>query len=67
MDYWSIGLLVLLKFAIECLYVYYAPPLLRGRLHFVTDTAAEKEFDIAIQITLEHVNSEIQEIRNGRK
>ena len=29
-------------------YVYYAPPFLRGRLHLVRDTAAEKEFDIAI-------------------
>ena len=29
-------------------YVYYAAPFLRGRLHLVRDTAAEKEFDTAI-------------------
>ena len=28
--------------------VYYAPPLLRDRLHLVRDMAAVKEFDIAI-------------------
>ena len=33
---------------LECQYIYYAPPFLRGRLHLVRDTAAEKEFDIAI-------------------
>ena len=31
----------LLESALECPYVYYAPSLLMGRLHFVTDTAAE--------------------------
>ena len=31
------------------------------------DKAAEKEFHIAIQMTLEHISSEIQENRNGRK
>ena len=31
------------------------------------DTTLQKAFDIAIQMTLEHVNSEIQENRNGRK
>ena len=41
--------------------------LLRGRLHLVRDTAAEKEFDIVIQMTLEHVSSKIQENRNKRK
>ena len=34
--------------ALECPYVHHAPPLLRNRLHLVRDTAAEKEFDIAI-------------------
>ena len=29
-------------------YVYYVPPLIRGRLHLSRDTAAEKEVDIAI-------------------
>ena len=29
------------------LYVYYVPSYLRGRLHLVTDTDAEKEFDNA--------------------
>ena len=29
-------------------YIYYVPPLIRGRLHLVRDTAAEKEVDIAI-------------------
>ena len=29
-------------------YVYYAPPLIRHRLHFKRDTAAEKEVNIAI-------------------
>ena len=56
------------EFAFECPYVYYAPPLLRGSLHLVRDTAAEKESDIAIEMTLlEHVSSEIQENRNERK
>ena len=27
---------------------YYAPPLSKGTLHLVRDTAVEKEFDIAI-------------------
>ena len=31
-----------------CSYVYYVPPLIRGRLHIVKDTAAEKEVDIVI-------------------
>ena len=43
--------------ALQCQYVYYAPPLLRGRLDLVKDTAAEKKFDIAKQMTLEHVIS----------
>ena len=46
---------------------FFIPPLIRGRLHLVRDTAAEKEVDIAIQMTLKYVNSEIQENRNGRK
>ena len=29
-------------------YVHYVPPLIRGRLHLVRDTAAEKEADITI-------------------
>ena len=59
----------LLESALECpfKYVYYAPPLLRGRLHLLWDTAAEKEFDIAIYMTLQHVSSEIQENRKGLK
>ena len=39
---------VLLESAFEPPYVYYAPLSLRGRLHFVRDTAGEKEFDIVI-------------------
>ena len=39
---------------------------IKRRLHLVRDTAAEEEFDIAIE-ALEHVSSEIQENRNGRK
>ena len=31
-----------------CSYVYYVPPLIRGRLHLVKDTAAEKEVGIVI-------------------
>ena len=31
-----------------CPYVYYVPPIIKGRLHLVRDTAAEKEFDSAI-------------------
>ena len=31
-----------------CPYVYYVPPLIRGRLHLVRDTAAEQEVDIAV-------------------
>ena len=31
-----------------CPYVYYVPPLIRGRLHVVRNTAAKKEVDIAI-------------------
>ena len=57
----------LLESALECPYVYDVPSLIRGTLHLVRDTAAEKEFDIAIQMTLEHVNSEIQENRNEQK
>ena len=37
-----------------------------SRMH-VRDRVAEKEFDIAIQMTLEGVSSKIQENRNGRK
>ena len=48
-------------------YVYYVRPLIRNRLHLVIDTAAEKEVDIAIQMTLKYVNSGIQENRNGGK
>ena len=63
---------LLLKFALECLYAYYAPTLLRSRLHLVRDTAAEKEFDICnICINRwhchEHVSAEIQENKKGRK
>ena len=31
--------------------VYYVSPIIKGRLHFVRDTAAEKEFDSAIKMT----------------
>ena len=31
----------------------------------IRETAAEKEFDIAIQMTLEHVSSDISENKNG--
>ena len=55
----------LLESALECPYIYYAPPLLRCMPHFVRDIAAEKEFDIAIQMAPDHVSSEIQENRNG--
>ena len=36
------------------------------RMH-VSNTATEKDFDIAIQMPLEHVSSEAQENRNGRE
>ena len=64
---WFDELNFLLETSLEYLYVYCALSLLKGRLHLVRDTAAEKEFDIAIQMTLEHISSEIQENRNGRK
>ena len=35
-------------------YVDYVPSYLRGRLHLVTDTDAENEFDNATKMTLEH-------------
>ena len=38
-----------------------------GQASSCRDTAAEKEFDIAIKITLEHVISEISENRNEQK
>ena len=38
----------LLKFALECSHAYYVPSLLRGRLHLVRDTPAEKEFNISV-------------------
>ena len=38
----------LLESALKCPYVYHGPFLLRGRLHLVRGTTAEKEFDIAI-------------------
>ena len=44
-----------------CPYVYYVLPLIRGRHHLVRDTAAEKEADIAIEMTLKYVNSEMDE------
>ena len=37
-----------MAFALEYPYIYYAPPLLSGSLDLVRDTAAEKEFDIAV-------------------
>ena len=48
-------------------YLYYVSPLIKARLNLVRNTAAEKEFDITIQMTLKCVNSEIQENRNSRK
>ena len=33
----------------------------------VKDAAAEKEFDIAIQMTMKHFSSEIQENKSGQK
>ena len=56
-----------LESALEWPYVYDVPPFLIDKLHLVRVTAIEKEFDIAIQMTLEHVSSEIQENRNGTK
>ena len=53
----------MLESALESLHVNYAPLLLRGRLGIVRDTAAKKEIDMAISMTLEHVSSEIQENR----
>ena len=50
-----------------CPCVYYVPPLRRGRLHLARDTAAEKEVDIAIYMTLKYFNLEIQENRNVQK
>ena len=38
----------LLQSGLECPCVYYAHPLLKSRLHLIRDTAAEKEFDIAM-------------------
>ena len=38
----------LLEPALNCRYVYYAPPLLRGSFHLVRDMDAEKEFEFAI-------------------
>ena len=45
----------LLGSALECPYVYYVPPLLRDSLDVVRDIAAEKGFNIALLMTLEHV------------
>ena len=39
----------LLEPALECSFVYYVAPLLRGRLYVIKDTATEKEFDVAIK------------------
>ena len=36
------------KFCKICQYLYYVPPLIRGRLHLVKDKVAEKEVDITI-------------------
>ena len=38
----------LLEPALECQNVYYAPSLLKDRLHLVREKAAEKGFDIAV-------------------
>ena len=44
------------------------PSFIKGcRFHYVKDTAAEKELDITMSTTPEHVSSEIQENGNGRK
>ena len=48
---------ILLESALECPYVYFIPPLLRDRLYLVRYTGTEKEFAIAIYMTLEHVSS----------
>ena len=37
-----------LKSALKYPCVYYASPLLKGRVHLVRDTVTEKEFDIAL-------------------
>ena len=46
------------------LYLYLHVTLFRTH---VSNTATEKDFDIAIQMPLEHVSSEAQENRNGRE
>ena len=46
------------------LYLYLHVTLFRM---YVSNTATEKDFDIAIQMPLEHVSSETQENRNGRE
>ena len=53
--------MVKVLFAGDMSIVHYVPPLIRGRLHLVRDTAVKKEVDTAIQMTLKYVNSEIQE------
>lgn len=42
--------------------IYLQPSLFRV---VITETATEKEFDITIQMTLEHVSSDISENKNG--
>ena len=46
---------VFVGLSLKCPETYYIPPLLRGRIHLVRATAAEKEFNIAVQMTLEYV------------
>ena len=46
---------VFVGLSLKCPETYYIPPLLRGRIHLVRATAAEKDFNIAVQMTLEYV------------
>ena len=44
----------LLESALECQYVYYTPPSLRGRLHLARDTAVERVWYCNIDDTGAH-------------
>ena len=61
---WELQQITDMLFVKEIVYLYLHVTLFR--IH-VSNTATEKDFDIAIQMPLEHVSSEIQENRNGRE
>ena len=53
--------------ALEYPCVYHAHPILGRRLHLAGDTAAEKDFDMAIKMALEHLVQRSKKIEMDEK